>query len=162
MGKSKRPLLWIVLLLVLVVVVRVGTGLANRPNDNQLIQAALADAIKASKEGRPGGVVELFSRNLKVNNVDVDANRGQIVDFIRNQKPDVTVTNATPQISGDEARIVSPVQLDMGLLGKRSMDNVTMIFHREDSTEFLIVPTKTWRLVEVRAPESAVSDLMGG
>jgi len=162
MGKSGKTLLWIGLALLAVIGIRMGIAATSRPNDTQLIHDALNDAIKASREGRPGGVVELFSRNLKVNDVDVSPNQGQITNFIRTQKPDVTVTNTTPSITGDEARIVSPVELDMGMLGKRNMDNVTLIFKREDATEFLVIPTTQWRLVEVRAPESAISDLMSG
>jgi len=162
MGKSGKAFLWIGLVLLVVIGLRIGIAAAHQPDDATLIRDALNDAIKASKEGRPGGVVELFSRNLKVNNVDVSPNQGQITNFIRTQKPDVIVTNTTPSITGDEARIVSLVELDMGILGKRNMDNVTLIFKREDATEFLVVPTTKWRLVEVRAPESAVIDLMSG
>jgi hypothetical protein len=162
MGKSRKPFLWIALALLVVGGIRISIALNEGSDDKKLIRDALAEAIKASKEGRPGGVVELFSRNLKVNNQEVNSNQGQIADFIRNQKPDVTVSNPSPLITGDEARIVSPVELDMGLLGKRNMDNVTMIFKREDSTAYLIFPTHVWRLVEVRAPESAISDLMSG
>jgi len=162
MGKSGKTFVWIGLALLAVIVVRIGIGMANRPNDTQLIHEALNEAIKASKEGRPGGVVELFSRNLKVNDIDVSPNQGQIANFIRTQKPDVTVTKTTPSISGDEARIVSPVELDMGMFGKRNIDNVTLIFKREDATDFLIIPSSKWRLIEVRAPESAISDLMSG
>lgn len=162
MGKSGKTVGWIVVALLIVVGIRIGISLANKPDDPKLIREALAEAVKASKEGRPGGVVELFSKNLKVNEMDVGSNRGQISNFIRTQKPSVRVISPEPKITGDEARIVSPVELDLGLLGTREVKDVTMIFQRENSTEFLVFPSTKWRLIEVRAPESAVSDLISG
>ena len=155
-------LLGIVGLIVLLVCVRVGISIVNKPDDPKLIQDALKDAIQASKEGRPGGVVELFSQNLKLNSTDVGDNQRQITDFIRKQKPDVTIEDTTPQITGDEARIVSPVSLDLGILGKRQLKDVTLIFKKEDATEYLVIPTRKWHLTEVRTTDSAISELMSG
>lgn len=162
MGNSRKPLIYIVVGLLALIVLRVGLIVTNPPDDRKLIQQALADAIKASREGRPGGVLELFSQSLKVNSTEVGDNQRQLANIIRQYKPDVTVTNPTPTITGDEARIVSPVELDLPLLGKREMKDVTLIFHREDTTAYLVIPTREWRLTEVRAPESAVADLISG
>lgn len=160
MAKSRKALWGIVVFLIVLVVIRVAISVSSQPDDPKLIRQALDEAVRASREGRPGGVVELLSQNLKLNNVDVGGNQRQIADFIRTQKPDVTVQNPTPQITGDEARIVSPVELSLGLLGKRNLNEVTMIFRKEDTTQYLIFPSRRWRLVEVRAPDSAVNDLM--
>ena len=162
MGKTNKALVAVVLAIVLFACVRVAISIVNKPDDPKLIQEALTDAIRASREGRPGGVVELFSDNLKLNNVNVGGNERQVMDFIQKQKPDIVFADTHAQITGSEARIVSPVSLDLGILGKRNLKEVTLIFKKESSTDFLIIPTTKWRLVEVRAPESAVSDLFEG
>jgi hypothetical protein len=162
MNKTGKTLIGIVVVIALLFGIRVALTLSGGQDDRKLIQQSLAEAIKASREGRPGGVVELLSANLKLNETEVGANQRQITDFIRKQKPSVTVTDPTPQITGEEARIVSPVELDLGILGKRNLSEVTLIFRKEDSTEFLLIPTRKWRLTEVRAPETAIAELMAG
>ena len=89
----------------------------NPPNDLALIKTALADSIKATKEGRPGGVMDKLSVNLKFNGESESGNRNEIARYIRNSRPEVTVEQIEPVVTGDEARIVSPVDLKIGLLG---------------------------------------------
>jgi len=161
-NKTGKTLIGIVIAIAVVFGIRVALTLSANGDDRKMISQALGEAIKASREGRPGGVVELLSDSLKVNNIDVGPNQRQITQFIREQKPDVVVQDPSPQITGDEARIVSPVELDLGLLGKRNLSEVTLIFRKEDSTAFLVFPTRKWRLTEVRAPENAVTELMSG
>ena len=162
MGKSGKTLIAVVIAIAVVFGIRVALTLSANGDDRKMISQALSEAVKASREGRPGGVAELLSDSLKVNNVDVGRSQSQISQFIREQKPEVVVQNSTPQITGDEARIVSPVELDLGLLGKRNLSEVTLIFKKEDSTAFLLFPTRKWRLTEVRAPDTAVTELMSG
>jgi len=162
MSKSAKALLLVGLAIVVLVAIRVGIGIVRPPNDAKLISDALADAIKAGREGRPGGVVELFSNSLSVNGTNVSENQRTLTDFIRKQRPDMIVQNPTPKITGSEARIISPVELDLGLLGKKEVNEVTLIFKKEDATEFLIVPTSKWRLTEVRVPDSTIQALSGG
>ena len=158
-----KPLIWIAVIIVAVVGVRVLISQLNQPSDQQLIQTALADSIKASKEGRPGGVMDLLSKNLTLNDMDTSPNRGQIAKFIKENQPDVNVENKHAVIAGDEAQIISPVALEMNFLGQkmsRNIDEVTLIFKRESDMEYLIFPTKKWKLAEVRAPDDAVQQLM--
>jgi hypothetical protein len=162
MNKTGKTLIGIVVAIAILFGVRVALSLTGRKDDATLIQQSLQEAVKASREGRPGGVVDLLSNSLTVNQTEVGNARGQINDFIRKQKPSVTVLEPSPQITGDEARIVSPVELDLGILGKRNLSEVTLIFRKEESTEFLLIPTRKWRLTEVRAPETAISELMQG
>ncbi|HZH98180.1 MAG TPA: hypothetical protein VEX38_04350, partial [Fimbriimonadaceae bacterium] len=42
-------------------------GVFGGPSDKEQIQTALDEAILASKEGRPGGVLDYLSQNFKVN-----------------------------------------------------------------------------------------------
>jgi hypothetical protein len=155
-------MLVIVGIVIVLLCAKVAINIANKPDDPKLIQLALTEAIQASREGKPGGVMDLLSQNLKLNGTDVAANANQIRDFIRKQHPDITVDDPSPQITGNEARIVSPVQLDFGLIGKRSVPDVTMIFRKEDATEYLIIPTRKWRLTEVMAPDYAVAEFVSG
>jgi len=159
MGKSAKGIVTVLAIVLVLIGVRIAVGLANRPDDQKLIQTALQEAIEASKEGRPGGVVDLLSSNLKVNNMDVQGNRGQIVRFIRDNKPNVDVKNKRAIITGDEARIVSPVELSLPIIGGRTLKEVTMIFRKEDAMEYLVFPTRKWRLTEVRVPEGTLADL---
>ncbi|RYG46636.1 hypothetical protein EON79_09610 [bacterium] len=152
-------------ILVVLVVARVGIGLANQPDDQTLIRAAIKESIQDSKEGKPGGVLDLLSDNFKVNSDSVNASPGQISQFIRNQKPEITVVNDKALVTGDEARIVSPVDLKLGLLGQsieRQIKEVTLVFRKEDSRGFLFIPQKKWKLTDVRVPETAILDVIAG
>lgn len=162
MDKGAKALIGVVGLLVVLGGVRIAIGLANQPDDPKLIRQALDRAIQASREGKPGGVLDLLSKDLKLNDTDVGIHRADINKFIREQKPDLVVLDPTPKIIGEEARIVSPVELDLGILGKRNLSQVTLIFKKEDATEYLVFPVRAWRLTEVRAPDTAVNELMGG
>ncbi len=161
--KLNKPLIWIIVAIVALVGIRVAVSSMNAPNDQEQIQLALAESIKASKEGRPGGVMDKLSANLKLNEMDTSGNRNQIANYIRESKPDVNVLEKTAVITGDEAQIKSPVQLSVNLLGQkmeRQMEDVTLIFRRENDRAYLIFPTKKWKLAEIRVPEESVSSFM--
>ncbi|MGV3618657.1 MAG: hypothetical protein ACO1SV_25320 [Fimbriimonas sp.] len=160
MGKTAKTIGIIVGVVLVLLVVRIGISMANRPDDQKLIERALAEAVEASKEGRPGGVMDLLSRNLKINNQEVGANGRDIAQFVRDQKPDVDVLEPKAQIIGEEGRIVSPVDVDFGLFGKRNLKEVTLIFKKEEGTEYLVIPVTKWRLVQVDVPEASISDFM--
>jgi hypothetical protein len=158
-----KALIGIAVAVLAIIVVRVVINRINAPNDQQQIQAALAESIKASKEGRPGGVMDKLSASLKLNDMDTSGNRNQIAQFIKNNQPDVNVLNPKAIITGDEAQIVSPVELEMNILGQkmqRTMESVTLIFRKEDDMEYLVFPTKKWKLAEVQVPEDAVAQFM--
>lgn len=160
MGKTAKTIGIIAAVVVVLFVARVGLSMANRPDDQKLIQDALAEAVKASKEGKPGGVMDLLSNNLKVNDQAVGANGRDIANFVRNQKPNVTVLEPKAQITGEEGRIVSPVELEMFPFGKRTLNEVTMIFRKEDATSYLVIPVTKWRLVEVRVPDTSIAEFV--
>lgn len=160
MSNSVKAVLGLVLVLVILIGGRIALTVTQRPSDEQLIRDALQRAIEASKKGEPGGVLDLLSRDLTVNNSEARGNLRSIADFVQKQKPNVKVENPQPKIIGEEGRIVSPVELELGLFGSRTIKNVTMIFKREDATDYLVIPTTKWRLVEVRVPEQSISDLL--
>ncbi|RYG37926.1 hypothetical protein EON81_05220 [bacterium] len=152
-------------ILVVLVGVRVGIGLVNQPDDQTLIRAAIKESIQDSKEGKPGGVLDLLSDNFKVNSNTMGINQGQISQFIRNQKPELTVVNDKALVTGDEARIVSPVDLKLNMLGQsmeRQIKEVTMVFRKEESRGFLFLPQKKWKLTDVRVPDTAILEVLAG
>lgn len=162
MSNATKTFLIMGTLLVLLVGGRVIVGVANPQDDKTLIQQALADSIKASREGRPGGVMEKLSDNIKFNGQNENGNQRDIARYIRESKPDVVVENTDPTINGDEATIVSPVHLSMSMLGQsidKQMKGVTLVFRKENDRDWLIIPVKKWKLAEVQVPDAAVSEL---
>ena len=143
------------LLVVAVVGVAVATRVLGRQDDKSLIQDSLRQSLEASRKGEPGGVLEALSSKFKFNDQEASGNTSLIANYIRNQKPDITVTNQTPIITGDEARITSPVKLKISLpvFGDKTvtLPDVVMVFHKETAHEFLIFPVTKWRLAEVQA-----------
>jgi hypothetical protein len=158
--KLSKPVVGIIAVLLVLIGLRIVLSVGPGQSDQQQIEQALADSIQASKEGRPGGVMDKLSQNLTVNQMDTSGNRSQIAKFIKDNKPDVVVQNKHAVVSGDEAEIVSPVTIQLSLLGQtRSVDleQVTMTFKRESGYEYLFIPTKRWKLSEVRVPEGALT-----
>lgn len=158
----KKPILIVGGILVLLVGVRVIMGLAPA-DDKKLIREALSESIKASKEGRPGGVMDKISDKLTVN--DARFQKGQIGKVIRDMKPDVEVVQQDPVIIGEEAQITSPVRLKVSLpIGNgtafdQTIQGVTLVFAKESATEWLIIPTSKWRLKEVKLPDDVMSQI---
>lgn len=158
----KKPILIVGGILVLLIGIRVIMGLAPA-DDKKLIREALSESIKASKEGRPGGVMDKISDKLTVNNEQF--RKGQIGNIIRDMKPDVEVVKQDPVIVGDEAQITSPVRLKVGLpIGNgtafdQTIQGVTLVFAKESATDWLIIPTSKWRLKEVKLPEDVMSQI---
>lgn len=145
----------IALLLVGVVAVGLRFGASASVSDRALIDQALDEAILASKEGRAGGVLDLLSRQLEVNGEPI-LQRGEIADFIKKQKPDVTIERTPLKLSedGKTAEMKAPVSVKLKLLTFEktfTFQNVTFAFAKEEATEYLVIPTKKWRIVRVTA-----------
>ncbi len=161
----KKPILVIAAMLVLLVGVRILMSLGGQ-DDKKLVREALAESIKASKEGRPGGVMDKISDKLTVNNERV-ASMSQIANWIRDSKPDVEVLKQDPVIMGDEAQITSPVRVKLsmpignGTAFDQTISNVTMVFAKESAYDWLIIPTTKWRLKEVKIPDDVMSQFAG-
>lgn len=160
----KKPILIILGIVALLVGIRVVMGLGGQ-DDKKLVREALAESIKASREGRPGGVMDKISDKLEVN--DERFSRSQIANVIRDSKPEIEVLRQDPVIMGDEAQITSPVKVKIGLpIGNgtafnQTIDRVTLVFAKESATEWLIIPTSKWRLKEVKLPDDVMSQLSG-
>ncbi|MCW5943087.1 MAG: hypothetical protein KIS66_12705 [Fimbriimonadaceae bacterium] len=148
----------LVLLLVIGVVAAVlRFGASSAVSDRVLIDRALDEAILASKEGRPGGVLDLLSRNLEVNGEPI-FQRGEIADFIKKQKPEVTIERAPLRLSedGKTAEMKAPVTMTLRLFTLEksfTFREVTFRFAKEEATEYLVIPTKKWRIQRVTASD---------
>jgi hypothetical protein len=107
--------------------------------------------------------MDKLSVNLKYNDQDVSGADRDIARYIRDSKPDIVVENPEPEIKGDEATIVSPVTMNVSLLGhsmNREFKQVTIVFRKEADREFLIFPSTRWKLAEVRVPDDSVAGLV--
>jgi hypothetical protein len=163
MKPSVRNAAILVLLAVLLTGIKIAISVTHQPSDDKQIQQALTESLDASRKGESGGVLGLLSRQLKVNQ-DSAPESGQIAKFIRDSRPDITILDRRTLITGDEARMVSPVDLKLEFLGQsfsQRLDNVTLVFHREEARGFLFLPTTKWRLTEVRLSENQVPSFAG-
>ncbi len=138
--------------------------LGSKVDDQKLIQEAITEAIKAGKDGRPGGVLDNISIDFKINDQDAGS-RFQIADYVKKMKPEVQLPPYSAQIFGEEAIITTPMTLNVGILTARTdvpIKEVTIKMRKEDARKWLIIPTHRWRVAEVKVPQDAVpSALMG-
>jgi len=130
---------------------------SNRASDTELIQQALKDSIQASKEGRAGGVLDLLSTEFEVNQMRF-TNIREISRVIRDMKPKVEIANWEPVVRGDSATLITPVTLSL-LTVSRTIPEVRMEFQKEDTMNWLVIPTKKWKLRRVRVSEEVLRSL---
>ena len=154
------------LVLALIVGFRVVSLTMGGKDDATLIRESLRQSLEASRKGEPGSVLDLLSSSITVNGEGQEGARGQVASFIRKQKPDIRVANQTPIVTGDEARITSPVTItaSIPILGDQTFDlkDVVLTFQKETAHEYLVIPVKKWRLTGVTAPPDAISSLAFG
>ncbi len=161
----KRAYAVLALVLLIVVGFRVLTLTLGQKDDATLIKDSLRQSLEASRKGEPGGVLDLLSNSLTVNGESQSGMTTQVADFIRKQRPEVEVENQQPIVTGDEARITSPVTIkaDIPIVGSQTiqMKDVVLTFQKETARSLLIFPVKKWRLTGVTAPSDGLSGLAG-
>jgi hypothetical protein len=135
--------------------------LASGPSDEKLIRDALQESLRASKEGRPGGVVELLSDQLQFNE-EMVPNKRQIAQFVRDSRPEVSVSEKSLEVRGERALMVADVSVrlatPLGFNLDRIFRDVQLQFRKEPGTRLLILPDSKWRLYRVLAPDTSLSD----
>ncbi len=159
---SRKPVFIAIGILVLLLAIRIGVGFINQPDDRALIKQAIDDSVQASRQGKPGGVLDLLSRNFKFNDIQL-GNSGQVANLIRESKPELSISNLAPIVTGDDARLTTPIDLKLNLLGHETsghINDVHMVFKKEEAREWLVIPTHKWRLVEITAPPDALSQFI--
>lgn len=132
---------------------------ARHPSDQELIQNALSESLEASRKGQPGSVLDLLSKQFTINQTAAP-DTSQVADFVRRYKPDIRLENRHAQIVGDEARIVTAV--DLGLFGQTTrLNDVMLVFRKEEGHGFLFLPTTKWHLTDIRLAESQLPVMNG-
>ena len=155
--KGPKRIIFLVLGIAAALLVLRLTVFAPQPDDQQLISQALQDSIQASKEGRAGGVLDILSQKFRIN--DQEPGRFDIAKFIRERKPDITVYNNHAVVSGDTARIDTPVEVKLSFLNQnfdQRIDNVTLVFQKEEAHRFIVIPTTAWHLTDVEVPNNSI------
>ena len=144
---------------------KVGLATLNAKDDKTLISEAVEEAIKASKDGRSGGVMDFLSTKLKFNNTELETGRGEVAKFIKNSKPEFEFSSLTPQIFSTNARIETSAKMKVGILNfKQTVDIPKVIIHleKEEDREWLIIPHRTWRITNIEAEiDSTLGALQG-
>jgi len=132
------------------------------PSDRELIDAAVKESVLASREGRPGGVLEYLSNSFTLNS-ESGLDRKEISRFIKSGKPEVVIRNPQPVINGESAEIVTPVHVKFDYLAfkyDQDIPEVRILLQKESATKWLVVPTKKWKIVSVTAPNVATSEFL--
>lgn len=157
MNRGKVAVLLFVAVAALATIARL--TLFQDKSDREMIQAALQESIEAGKEGRPGSVVDLLSNQFEVNGYQPGSR--EVSRVVKQFKPDVEVLNPVPVVDGDTASMKSPVRLSITMPMKQSFDiqDVKFSFEKEPATQWLIFPSKKWRLRSVELPPDVMSQL---
>ncbi len=145
----RKALWWVGGSLVVGLVVTYLAVFLSQPTDEQLILQALDESIARSKEGRPGGIAELYW--VELTQLDGGATPTDVQN-IRLAKPEVTVPARGIDMSGATPTITSPFFMKISFFGT-SMDmsaNVKIVFSPGRSTQLLIFPVKRWRVTDVQ------------
>ena len=130
-----------------------------KPDDRDQILTALKDSIAASKEGRTGSVLELLSRNFKLNGEGI--NGSQVVSMINKYRPNISISNKNPDIDGDKAVIRSSAALEVSLPPLTlNLDRVSLNFERQQTFHWMIIPSHDWKLVSVSIPDDVMQQVM--
>lgn len=125
------------------------------PKDKELIKQALDESVKASEEGRPGGVLDNISPSLQFNEEGVD--RSSVAQYIKLAKPDIKILDPTPTIEGDTATIISPVVVTMQfgpVQAPTRLDRVVITLAKETGRRYLVLPAPVWRVRSVKVDEA--------
>ena len=131
-------------------------------DDQKDIQEAITKSIKAGKEGSGGGVLEHVSVDLRVNDTSYGGAR-DISGFVRQYKPEVEIPPITAKVFGDEAQINTNMKLTVGILGNRTsfpLKDVIISMKKEEDRMWLIFPSKTWKVSQVKIPANSVPEAL--
>lgn len=162
LNHEMKRILWIVGGLVVVTLgVMLALQYANRPSDREQIVLALDEAIRASREGQPGPVLDFISGRATLNEAG-GASQRQIADTIRRAKPDVKFPNPNIQIDGDRAALSGPVNVTFRLLSFEQtarIKSAVVELEKEPATVWGIFPTHKWRVVKITTDEDVLREL---
>ena len=156
--KAKSTKYLPVILLVIAAAVLVFVLAGAKHDDKAEIETALKGALQASREGRPGGVVEYLASDVEVNGQHYDVNR-QFDNFIRKYHPDITLGEIKPDIEGDKATVTSDIQFSV-MTQSVDIPDVTFTLKREDTRKWLVIPSQEWKVTGASAPEQGYQQIL--
>jgi hypothetical protein len=155
---NKKTVLATIGAIFVVVFVMFGMGVFGQPSDEQLIQQALDESIRAGKEGRPGSLIEFLANDFEVNGQQFSY--AQIADRIRKMKPNIEFADRNPTVNGSSADLKSSVKLSVNLPPvKIDIEDVDVQFEKRSTTHWLIFPAKQWQITKVTIPESSFEQI---
>ncbi len=146
---------WIVGSSLVVVAGLVVLFFATGPDDTDLINQAINESVVASKEGKPGSVLEHLSRSLSFNGMAV-TDRTEIAKYIRLARPEVVFSTFHPEIDGDTAKVKADVSVKINYFSLQldeTVRDVEVTLARETGFRWLVFPASKWRITSVSAPE---------
>lgn len=133
------------------------------PSDNQQIEKVFYEAIVASREGKPGSLIDKLSFKFKVNGMEPGMRK--VADFIRDSKPELQASYNTPSIHDNEGLMTSNVKIKAQYLAfsfDGEVKNVEFVFKKESTQVWLFIPSSTWRLEQVNVPNESIQEALGG
>ncbi len=135
------------------------------PSDKDQIVAALNRSLDAGRKGEDGGVLEYLSGDFKIN-AEVPASKGQIANYIRQSKPDVTVTGpVAPTVSDQTATVTVPMHVKTTIMSMpidQTLNDVTITFQKETDMDWGVIPVSKWRIKSVYLPAGFDLERFGG
>jgi hypothetical protein len=128
-------------------------------SDSEQIRQALVESIESSKEGRPGSVLDLLSKEFTLNDEAPPSVR-EIARIVRDARPKVEIANWTAEIRGDTAEMVTDVTLSLSgpFQISTKLPEVHLEFEKESTVKWLVIPAKQWKLKRVYVPASALAN----
>lgn len=152
---ARKLIIGVLVVAVLAFLVRV---FAFGPSDNELIKESLKRSTEAARRGEASAVMDRLSRSLSYNESPV-GDRNEIVKVIRLSKPEVTLGDVNPKISGNSATVTTSAHVKIDYSGinmDQNIPKVTIKLQKETSFKYLIVPTPKWRIVDVTIDEMTI------
>lgn len=158
MAKTISIIVGSVLLVILLIF-----GLFVNPSDRELIDKAMNQSIEGARDGAPGNVIEHLARNCQFNGQSMGSTV-ELMKVVRIMRPNAIFEELTPQISGSQAFINSPVKLSYGggdQSTKVDIPKVTVTLQKSTGVKWLVFPTPVWKIVDVKAENFDGSQLLG-
>lgn len=143
---------WIIASAIVVITGLTVLFIATAPTDEELIREALDESIQASREGKPNPVLDNLASSFTWNGQTVGLDRGEIAQFVRLSKPEIELGQYKTEINGDEAVIVTDVQVKIEIQTLK-YDRVEIRLRRDTGTRWLVFPSARWKIYEVSAPD---------
>jgi hypothetical protein len=136
---------------------------SQKPDDTTLIQQAVKDALAKSRNGEPGGILDLMSAKIQFNGTEYDGSKSSIADFVKKNRPEITFANTSPEVTSDSsARIETSAKMKFAL-GPLShtvdVPNVVIRLTKESHRSFLLIPRDEWKVSSVDAEFGQLPDL---